>query len=55
MKTFRFVSLAGGASSDVVLDQAAHVGEVEVVAEAVHGALHTLVAVLVHGGHDFRQ
>ena len=54
MKMFRFVSLAGGACSDIVLDHAAHVGELEVVAEAVHGALHTLMSILVHDDHDFR-
>lgn len=40
---------------DVVLYQAAHVGKVEVVAKAVHGALHILMAVLVHDAHDLQE
>ena len=42
------VSLTSGTCPHKVLHKTPHVGEVEVAAEAVHGALHTLVAVLVH-------
>lgn len=51
----RLEALAGRVGADVVLDDAAHVEEVEVTPEAMEGALHALMTVAVHRGHDLRQ
>jgi hypothetical protein len=44
----RLEALAGRVGADVVLDDAAHVEEVEVTPEAMEGALHALMTVAVH-------
>jgi hypothetical protein len=48
-------SLIGGAGADEVLDDAAHVEEVEVTPEAVEGALYAFVAVTMYGGQDLLE
>jgi len=49
VQVLRLVPLAGGARLDVVLNQTAHVGEVDVPAEAVDGVLDSLVPIVVYG------
>jgi hypothetical protein len=48
-------ALTGGAGADEVLDDAAHVGEVEVAPEAVEGALYAFMAITMYGGQDLLE
>jgi hypothetical protein len=52
MKVLRLVPLAGGASTDKVLDDGPYAQEVEVTVKAMEGALNALVAVIVHGSQQ---
>ena len=47
-----FEALADCAGADVILDDAAHVGEVEVTTKAVKGALDALMTVVVYRGQN---
>jgi hypothetical protein len=47
--------LTGGVGADEVLDDAAHVEEVEVTPKAVEGALYAFVAVTMYGGQDLLE
>jgi hypothetical protein len=48
-------SLTGGAGADKVLDDAAHVEEVDVTPEAVEGALYAFVAVTMYNSQDLLE
>jgi hypothetical protein len=48
-------ALTGGAGADEVLDDAAHVGEVEVAPEAVEGTLYAFVAITMYGDQDILE
>ena len=48
-------SLTGGAGADEVLDDAAHVEEVEVTPEAMEGALYAFMAITMYGGQDLLE
>ena len=49
------VALTGGTSANKVLHQAPQVGEVEVAAESVYGALDAFMAIIVSGSQDQLQ
>jgi hypothetical protein len=51
----RLEALARRAGADEVLDDATHVGKVEVTPESVESALHALMSIPVHRGHDLQQ
>jgi hypothetical protein len=48
-------SLTGGVGADKVLDDAAHVEEVDVTPEAVEGALYAFVAVTMYNSQDLLE
>ena len=55
MYVLRFVAPAHSAYVNVVQNRPAHVGEVEVMAQAMHGALDTHMTVIMDGGQQLRQ
>jgi hypothetical protein len=52
---FRLQPLARRARPHEILHQASHVGEVEVPAQAMQGAVDALMPVVMYGGHDLLQ
>jgi hypothetical protein len=52
---FRLEPLACHTRPYEVLHQASHVGEVEVPAQAVKGAVDALMPIVMHGDHNLLQ